>query len=990
MLIHSSYIKAFIICFLTLLISSCVSAQDYSYKHYGVEDGLPSSEVYSAFQDSKGYLWFATDAGVSRFNGYEFENFDASDGLTDNTVFLITEDHKGRIWFGTFNLKLCYYENDSIYPYKHNDEIAKKKIVKRALLSFYIDEKETIWMGFYGEGIFSCDKNGKIKQRIDLEKEVNSSIKTFLPNGEIFGGKMRNHKLVGEDSIYNHTNEIYFKDTTLINRQKLNYGPSKERPFINFSVNKINDDFLITFYDKVTLLRRRNNSLQEIDLTPSFFKKVVILSVKIIQNYIWICTEDRGVYKYEIVNDKLKIRAQFLPKEVVSRVYRDKEGGLWFMTLKEGIYYLSNENIKLNKINENIIEALEIDTLTGDMYIAFDDKTVGKINRLKNKYYYDIISEGGGSIFTLKYNYKDSLLLIGGVRNGFEYFKKDRLHVKKDFGNFSVKSFIIDSNNTYIVNSFGIKIISGDKEIYNSVDEGQPRIWGSSLIKNKEKLWIGTNEGVRVFKDKIITAPFEKNKYLSSSITCMERFNSDVFLIGTKSYGILVIKKDSIINIINEETGLSGNLIKTLHIDNQKVIWVGTNTGVSRLDYQKNNEYKLYNLTKKHGLVSGEINDICSYKNTIYVATPKGLIEFDKTKIIVSKIAPNMHITAFNVNAAERKIKEHTQLTYKENFITIYFEGLNYRSLGEVEYQYRILGVDSNWTSTTTRMVQYPTLQSGDYSFEVKAKNEDGYWSHPTKKTFTINPPFWFTWWFILIEIAFGIIVIMSFFIVREKQIRKKERAEKKMVELELKALRSQMNPHFIFNTLNSIQNYIALNDFKNSNKYITQFARLIRTVLNLSEKNMITIQEEIDVLKMYMDLERMRFDKQFDYEIKISDEIDGDYDKIPSMLLQPYVENAIWHGLMNKKEKGLIKIEIKLEENYLCCSIEDNGIGRKKAAEITANRKIAHKSVGMSITKERLDLMNSTTVNVNIIDVVNSRGVEIGTKVIVKIPYKE
>ena len=107
-------------------------------------------------------------------------------------------------------------------------------------------------------------------------------------------------------------------------------------------------------------------------------------------------------------------------------------------------------------------------------------------------------------------------------------------------------------------------------------------------------------------------------------------------------------------------------------------------------------------------------------------------------------------------------------------------------------------------------------------------------------------------------------------------------------------------------------------------------------------------------------------------------------------MLLQPYVENAIWHGLMNKKEKGLIKIEIKLEENYLCCSIEDNGIGRKKAAEITANRKIAHKSVGMSITKERLDLMNSTTVNVNIIDVVNSRGVEIGTKVIVKIPYKE
>ncbi|MCB9363871.1 MAG: histidine kinase [Flavobacteriales bacterium] len=990
MSIQSSYINFLLFSFLILLASVNISAQDYSYKHYGVEDGLPSSEVYSAFQDSKGYMWFATDAGVSRFNGYEFKNFDVSNGLTDNTVFLITEDHKGRVWFGTFNLKLCYYENDSIYPYKYNDEIAQKKLFKRALLSFYIDENETIWMGFYGEGVFSCDKNGKIKQSIDLEKEVNSSTKTFFADGKIWGGRIRNHKLKNNDTIYTHTNEISFKDTTLINRQKLNYGLSRGRPFINFNVNKINNDYLITFYDKITLLKRRGNTLQEIDLTSNFLKNTIILSVNIIQNYIWICIEGKGVYKYELVNNKLQIRAHFLPNEIVSRVYQDKENGLWFMTLKEGVYYLANENIKLNKINEHIIEAIEIDTLTGYIYIALDDKTVGQLNKLNNKYSYDIISEGGGSLYTLKYNYKDSTLLIGGIRNGFEYLKKGQLKNKKDFGNFSVKSFIIDSSNIYVVNSFGVKIITGDKEIYNSAHEGQPRIWGSSLIKNKDKIWIGTNEGVRVLKDKTITAPFEKNKYLSASITCMERLDSAVFLVGTKSYGVLVIKNDSIINIINNKTGLIGNLTKTIHVDNQKVIWIGTNTGLSRIDYQKNNTYQLNNFTKKHGLASGEIIDICSYKNTIYVATPKGLVEFDKTKINANTSLPNIHITSLYVNTDKRKIKNQTQLTYKESFITIYFEGLNYRSLGEVEYQYRMLGIDSNWTSTTTRMVQYPTLQPGDYIFEVKAKNEDGYWSNLTSLSFAINPPFWLTWWFILTEIVFGLIVTTFFFIVRENQIKKKERAEKKMVELELKALRSQMNPHFIFNTLNSIQNYIALNDFKNSNKYITQFARLIRTVLNLSEKNMITIQEEIDVLKMYMDLERMRFDKQFDYQIKISDEIDNDYDKIPSMLLQPYVENAIWHGLMNKGEIGQIKIEIQLKENYLCCSIEDNGIGRKKAAEISANRKIAHKSVGMSITKERLDLISSTDLNINIIDIVNSVGVEIGTKVIVKIPYKE
>lgn len=985
---------------LILLIIFCcqkVSAQDYSYKHYGVEDGLPSSEVYSAFQDSKGYLWFATDAGVSRFNGYEFENFDVSDGLTDNTVFLITEDHKGRIWFGTFNLKLCYYENDSIYPYKYNDVIAQKKIFKRALQSFYVDEDESIWMGFYGEGIFTCDNKGIINQRIGLEKGINSVVKTFLPKGEIWGSRIRNYTLQREDIINNHLNEFFYIDTTLINKQKLNYGKIKERSFNNFSVNKIKNDFLTTFFDKITLFKRRDNSIQEIDINSVFLQNTKILSVKTIQNYTWICTENKGVYKCEIMNNKLYLKAQFLPKKAISRVYQDKGGGLWFMTLKEGIYYLTNESIKSNKIKENVIEAIEIDTLTGQIYIAFDDKTVGKLNRLNRGYQYKIISAEEGSIYTLKYNYKDSSLLIGGIRSDFEYYKKNQINYIKTSGNFSVKSFIIDSNNIYVVNSFGIKILNDEKEVYNSDINGQPRIWGTSLLKNKDKLWIGTNEGVRILKDRTITTPFVGNKYLSSSITSIERLNADVFLIGTKNYGVLVIKNDSITNIISEETGLSGNLIRTLHVDNQKVVWVGTNKGISRVNYTGKNKYEIYNLTQKHGLVSGEIIDIRSYKNTIYVATPKGLVEFDKTKILANGTPPPVYITAFKVNTVKRAIKPNTALNYQENFINIDYEGLNYRSLGEVNYQYRMLGVDTNWIRTMTRTVQYPSLSPGDYTFEVKAQNEDGYWSNSTKVSFTITPPFWLTWWFISFEIFLGLSIVFSIFKYREKQLNQKNEAankiieaEKKMIELELKALRSQMNPHFIFNTLNSIQHYISISDFKSTNKYITQFARLIRTVLNLSEKNMITIQEEIDMLTLYMELEKMRFQHQFEYEIIVREEIDVDYDEIPSMLIQPYIENAIWHGLMNKNEKGKIKIEMKVEENYLCCCIEDNGIGRKQSAEIKAKRNIKRKSVGMSVTKERLALINNNDISFDIIDLEDNSGKALGTKITIKIPYKE
>ena len=162
--------NSIILILLLLGIGETTFSQTYHYKHYTVEDGLPSSEVYSTFQDSKGYIWFATDAGVSRFNGYEFKNFDIKDGLTDNTVFLIREDSKGRIWFGTVNKKLCYFYNDSIYPFEYNDKILKTIDGHAILNSFAIDKDGTIWMGFALYGMLKCTKNGKAELLFSKEE----------------------------------------------------------------------------------------------------------------------------------------------------------------------------------------------------------------------------------------------------------------------------------------------------------------------------------------------------------------------------------------------------------------------------------------------------------------------------------------------------------------------------------------------------------------------------------------------------------------------------------------------------------------------------------------------------------------------------------------------------------------------------------------------------------------------------------------------------
>ena len=209
--------KTLLIIFIFIFGSKISYSQSHVYKHYGIEDGLPSSEVYSAFQDSKGYMWFATDAGVSRFNGYEFENFDVSDGLTDNTVFLITEDSKGRVWFGTFNCQLSYYFNDSIYPYQHNNKIAEKMKGNLSLQSFYVDSNENIWMGFLSDGIFKCDKEGKITQLVNLPKNKVSLLKGF---------KVENTTIWGQKSIYLKKKELIDKFVIHIdeNTTGINFG----------------------------------------------------------------------------------------------------------------------------------------------------------------------------------------------------------------------------------------------------------------------------------------------------------------------------------------------------------------------------------------------------------------------------------------------------------------------------------------------------------------------------------------------------------------------------------------------------------------------------------------------------------------------------------------------------------------------------------------------------------------------------------------------
>jgi len=307
-------------------------------------------------------------------------------------------------------------------------------------------------------------------------------------------------------------------------------------------------------------------------------------------------------------------------------------------------------------------------------------------------------------------------------------------------------------------------------------------------------------------------------------------------------------------------------------------------------------------------------------------------------------------------------------------------------------------GLNTEVVYTNQSTVQYTTLPPGKYRFKVSAMNKKGYWSEsPAVIEFEVMPPFWNTWWFRITATTFGIMAIILIMYLWIKSVRRKEQLKtnikKQMADLELQALKAQMNPHFIFNTMSSIQHLIVTGEKEDALKYLSRLAKLMRMIMENSSKTRVTVHDELVALEYYLQLESLRFKDKFSYSIIIDEMVDTQYDSIPAMLLQPYVENSILHGFSEKTIKGHLTIAIGKNEEGLCCSIEDNGIGRERAEKKKRSSRMHEKSRAMSITASRLELLksiNNTSMSVVIKDMKDKDRIPCGTRVEIFIPFEK
>lgn len=481
------------------------------------------------------------------------------------------------------------------------------------------------------------------------------------------------------------------------------------------------------------------------------------------------------------------------------------------------------------------------------------------------------------------------------------------------------------------------------------------------------------------------------------------------FWVGTNDRGLIRFQPEtgSVVQTFTHADGLPSNTVFAILEDAEGWLWISTGNGLSRFNPETG---QFVNYDESDGLPSNSFNIGSAFRDNLgrmFFGGPEGVVLVNPGQIVQNLTPPGVALTGLKIlrrgeTVASEKLPpgwqphEDIALGYDENDLTFEFVGLHFGDPNQNRYRYRLEPYDKTWVyGGSGHRARYTSLRPGNYVFRVSAANHDGVWNEAGKFVrINIQPPWWSTWWFRSLMVLVLGLTAYSLYRYRVNQIRREASTrvafERKLADEKLSALKAQMNPHFLFNCLNSIDHYIIKNDIKKASEYLGNFSQLMRLTLQNSRVSFVPLREELEALRLYLEMEKLRFTGNFDYDIRVDDQIDPLAVEVPPMMIQPFVENAIWHGLMHKKEGGKLLVSIRQQGKQLLCLVEDNGIGRVRAREMEAYRSTKRRSFGMQITADRIRMINElydAGADVEITDLYDDAGEAAGTRVALNLP---
>lgn len=984
-----SQIKNKLILFVFLFFK-IVIAQEYTSKNISTLDGLPSNEIFSIFKDSRGILWVGTGNGLSKITNGEIKNYYKSDGLAHNNCWSIVEDQNKNMWFASYGGGLTFYDGNKFSVYNIENGLTDNNIRKLFLY------KTKLFIGTE-DGLNIIDVNTKKIENYKPKSEYEKfQIMDFFEyKGVVYiqnfrEGLWKYEELSKElNSIESSLLASTFSILKLKNASTVIY--TYDGNWRTQGINQISIDSLLNKKEPLTV----NSGTVIFNLLQTSENIIYAAGVSVNQ-------PTGGLFEYNLKTNEVKnVTSKYgiESNDIWSLFYDEKQNFLYVGTLDFGLYTIKlDKSIQFypNKLyfsEENKI--IDFDIYNGHKIILKDNELI--IENSSEKYSINKEQFFNYTKKSLSYNKKN--LKINSVKTQFDqkidevdfkFFKvyNDLIWIKTTTGLFAVDlkgnpiKFIpfyigefdfIDKDTIFFqrpYNKFHIVSNLNDTLHFKVLDlneKNNPRDITHILKNEKNHYFISAFKGIYTYENNSFYSLVENNVWNLKEFKHAVLDSKNRLVVSNSLGDIFTLSNSKDFKIESEikSNQYIGNTITYLDSYKEYLI-IATEKGI--------NLYKdgtIIFLDKSDG-----INDLATsgkvLNDRLYITTKEGIYEIDLKAILKTKktdfkvVITNLEINYKNI--LEDKLQfgifknNAIELPYNQNIVNIKYGISNHPEPKKLNYSYKVNGLqNSEWTEwNLNNTINLPYLPNGNFEILVKIKDlSNGKTYQYQLLKININPPFWKTWWFVAISIVVLGLIVYLIYRRRTKELKEKNRIQKRLVETKMEALQSQMNPHFIFNAMNSIQNFIIDNNTDDALMYMGEFSKIIRQTLNNSSLQKITLYEDLQYIQSYITIENMRYKNKINVEVNIDDTIDLMDIEIPPMLIQPFIENVFVHAFDSTISNPKLIINYKLIKESLIIEIIDNGKGLNET-----NKNRLNNSKGIKLTKERISLLGPEQSN--------------------------